>query len=131
MGMHALIEDGQQAAIAEAQAQANQWTLAAKPVIRALLLIDDAEYELRNADDRARSDGRSALSKATKHFREMLDGIRDEFISEAMPKQPTGAPTVADWAAYDDAWDAFDDALRATTSVQAAITAVINEDLTR
>jgi hypothetical protein len=106
-------------ALATAIAQANLWTAAAAPIVKAIFALEDAEYEVRaGCDARTWDEVRPILGKPQRELREMLDGIRDNFLSDQMLPQPSRD-------ASDDAWDArdaFQDELeRSVTTVDALI----------
>lgn len=104
----------------QAVEQANLWTVTARPIVKALFLLEDAEYEIRHGcDARTWDEARPILSAPRRELREMLEGLRENAICDVLPRHPdveTG--TDAEW----DAMEAFDEQVRReVTSVAALI----------
>jgi hypothetical protein len=132
MGMYPLIEEQQQARLAEAVERASQWFEVARPVMAAMFAIEDAEIGLERLKDKARSDGNAdlhllyagaarELSKPADALFAMLDRVRKDHVDAALPVRP-GAGTPEEIEAFEDEWDAFNDALsEEVVSIEAAI----------
>lgn len=122
----ALLLDREQAKLDEAIASANQWLVTARPVIKAMFAIEDAEWDIRQAcDDRTGQEVLPILRKPVRELRELVDGIRDNFLCDVTPSHAGLADDDADgW----DARDAFiDEVGRSVLSVDAAIKLVGDE----
>ena len=104
----------------QAVEQANLWTVTARPIVKAIWHIEDAECEVRQGcDDRTWSEVRPILSASRRDLREMLDGLRENAICDVLPRHPdveTG--TDEEW----EAQEAFDEQVRReVTTVDALI----------
>lgn len=105
--------------IATAVEKANLWTVTAAPIVKAIFALEDADSEvLRGCDLRTAREARAILGKPQRELREMLVGIRDEFLADQLPPQPSADAPEAEW----DARDEFADAVAvAVISVDALI----------
>lgn len=85
-------------------AAANKWVDAARPIIVAYFKLDDMECELFQALDHGR-DGKEArgyIREARESLFGMLDGIRDDFIADQLPKQPPQDAPDSAWEERDN-----------------------------
>jgi hypothetical protein len=74
--------------------QASQWAIAARPLIKAMFAIEDITFDVRNAcDDRTWDEARSILARPQRELCELLDGMRENFICDALPPHPGGLST--------------------------------------
>lgn len=105
--------------VAAAIEQANLWTVAAAPIVKAIFALEDADdLVLRGCDERTAREARSILAKPQRELREMLAGIRDEFLADQLPPQPGPDASEAEW----DARDEFhDEVCRDVTTVEGLI----------
>jgi hypothetical protein len=91
MGMHALVIDRQEADLDDAVLAANLWVAAARPIIKAMFALEDVQWDIRHGcDDRTGREGASILAKPVCELRQMIDGIRDDFLCDH------GRPNVRD-----------------------------------
>lgn len=109
----------QPSAIATAVEQANLWTVTAAPIVKAIFAIEDARHEcLQGLDTRTWEEARPIIGRADRELREMLDGIRENFICDHLPPHPSRDDDDEAW----DAHEAFTDELRRdVTTVDALI----------
>lgn len=86
MGMYALVEDARQQELAVAVEAANEWQHVGRPIIMASLQVlraDDDLWELRKLKrERDYQEAHDCVESAFESLREMLDGIRDDFLSD-------------------------------------------------
>lgn len=118
--VHPLRMDAQPLTPEQAIEQANLWAVTARPIVKAIWHIEDAECEVRHGcDDRTWSEARPILSTPRRELREMLDGLRENAICDVLPRHPcTLTGTDAEW----DAQEAFDEQVRReVTTVDALI----------
>lgn len=99
-------------ALTTAITAANLWTVAARPIVKALFALEDADHEiLTGCDMRTAREARAVLSKPQSDLREMLEGMRGEFIAEQVPPQPGADAPEAEWDARDEFSDAVEGAV--------------------
>lgn len=143
MGMSSLVIYAAQSKLESAVAHANAWVDTARPVIKAMLLIEDApDYavlkalvdpaipslrDAMSARQRVATDtwreARGIIRNARGELFEMLDGIRDSFLCDDRQGWVSG---MSDEQA--EAVDAFNDELdRLVVSVDAAVKMVGDE----
>lgn len=141
MGMSALVLDPQQADFMAACERANRWIDTARPIIKAMYAVVDADAphilpaKIAARGDRRwnepRTTGERTYDEAAKHLAtahsglfEMLDGIRADFLADEMPPQPEPGASDQEWTDRDEFSDALDEAV---TSVADAIKQIGNE----
>lgn len=89
MSMYSLVADKQEAELAAAVEAANKWQTVARPIVLAMLKMDEVTEEtlwpLRERDERGRRDYNEAVKPvrdARRELEQMLDGIRDDFRAD-------------------------------------------------
>ena len=89
MSMYSLVADKQEAELAAAVEAANKWQTVARPIVLAMLKMDEVTEEtlwpLRERDERGRRDYNEAVKPvrdARRELEQMLDGIRDAFRAD-------------------------------------------------
>ena len=87
--MYSLVADKQEAELAAAVEAANKWQTVARPIVLAMLKMDEVTEEtlwpLRERDERGRRDYNEAVKPvrdARRELEQMLDGIRDDFRAD-------------------------------------------------
>ena len=125
MNMYALIERAKETDLDAAIATANQWVTTARPVIKAMFALEDAEWDLRrNCDDATGGEAVTILRKPCHALRELVDGIRDNFLCDVVPSH-------VGFTDDDPRWDERDEFIdqvgRGVTSVAEAIRIVGDE----
>lgn len=124
MGMSALVLDMEAQKMAEAVERANQWAVAATPMIRALIALEAVEHPICDIPDR---DDREfcfrPLNKAAQEFRDAVTAYRDTALADLMPPMPARGDEAA-WDARDEFADELD---RQCITVDAAIKLVERE----
>jgi hypothetical protein len=106
----------------EKLANANQWVLAARPIIRAMFAIEDIQLNGLEGEQ-TRREARGYLSDAYRNLEAMLDGIRDEFLCD---ERVSWNPLMGDLEAAQN--DEFNDWLDDnTTSARDAIKAEVEQ----
>lgn len=121
-----LLRNSQPLNAEQAVEQANLWTVTARPIVKALFLLEDAEAEVRHGcDSRTWDEARPILSAPQRELREMLEGLRENAICDVLPRHPDAETgTDAKW----DAMEAFDEQVRReVTSVDALIKRMVAE----
>lgn len=99
----------------EAIAAASLWTVSAAPVVKAIFALEDVSWDLlRGCDDQTGAEAANEVGKALKGLRDMLPGIRDNFLCDQMPPQPASTAPDSEWQERDDFQD---DVERSTISV--------------
>lgn len=106
----------------EKLANANQWVLAARPIIRAMFAIEDIDFNGLEGEQ-TRREARGYLSDAYRNLEAMLDGIRDDFLCDERVSW-SHFMTDAEATAADELNDWLDDH---TTSVRDAIKAEVEQ----
>lgn len=118
--------------LAQATERANGWVSIARPIIRAIFALEEIEHLLtrerftaeKDSDSRTFKEATGYIAKPQRELREMLDGIRDDFLADEMPPQPSQGAPDSEWEARDE----FSDALgESVTSVDQAIKIVTDE----
>ena len=89
VSMYSLVADKQEAELAAAVEAANKWQTVARPIVLAMLKMDEVTEEtlwpLRERDERGRRDYNEAVKPvrdARRELEQMLDGIRDDFRAD-------------------------------------------------
>jgi hypothetical protein len=120
----------------EAAERASKWVDLARPIIKAMFAVDDdAEQHVRAAwldayaakqghHRRLYSEARGYLEKARNELFAMLDGIRDDYLCDECPQQPSQFADEQAWADRDE-WNAA--LAESVTTVEAAIQIVTAE----
>jgi hypothetical protein len=97
-----------QRAIAAVEAT-DKWLDAARPIIKAYFALDDLSNDLRftrgldkpgDYDSRIGREASSYVHDAAENLREMLDGIRSDFIADAIHPYPASDASEAEHDAY-------------------------------
>jgi len=112
--------------IADALAAANRWVDIARPIIVAMLEVAIACEPLWALDHGSAMEARGELGSVQRDLLRIIENVRDEHISAAMPRQPLAANDGA-WAAFDAACEPFDEAMREVTTTDDAIRLVTAE----
>ena len=87
---------------------ANGWALAGRPLVRALFALEDVQCELsQELDKRTWDEARPIITRPQRELREMLEGLRENFICDCLPPHPSSDTSQAEWDAYDEASDAI------------------------
>lgn len=125
MNAPALTPTPEAAALATAVEKANAWSVAARPIVKAIFALEDAEGEvLRGCDLRTYREAKPILCAPQRELRELLVGMREEFIADQMPPQPSSDAPEAEW----DARDQFQDELeREVVTVDALVAKMVRE----
>lgn len=141
MNAHTIILDPQQAAFMAACERANKWIDAARPIIKTMFAIEDADGEHlfqakiaargdrrydapETPDERTYKEAQKYLASAHTCLFEMLDGIRADFLADETPPQPQPDASEQEWTDRDEFGDALDGAV---TGVDAAIKQIGDE----
>lgn len=89
--------------LADAIAAASLWTLAARPVVRAIFALEDVDFTLAQGCDRATyGEAKDIIAKPRKQLLELVEGIRDNFLSDQLPPQPGRDAPDTEWDARDE-----------------------------
>lgn len=118
--------------LAQATERANKWVDVARPIIKAMFALDEAEHLLRReghsaerqSDARTFKEAAGEVSRSQRDLNDMLDGIRDDFLCDEMPPAPSSEADEQAWADRDEWHDALGEAV---TSVDQAIKIVTDE----
>ena len=108
--VNTLLRDQQEARAEAAVEAANKWVDAARPMFMAFFKLDDINDDLRwcrgikeptSADELGGREAARHVWKAAKAMREIIAGIRDDFIADQMPPQPASTATEEEWEERD------------------------------
>lgn len=118
--------------LSEATERASKWIDVARPIIKAMFAVDDVESELRQQayrsdrehDQRTYRWAAEDVAKSQRALHGMLDGIRDDFLCDECPTQPSQDADEQTWADRDEWNDALGEAV---TSVEQAVKIVTDE----
>lgn len=89
--------------LADAIAAASLWTLAARPVVQAMFALDDVDWTLAQGCDRSTyGEAKDIIAKPRKQLLELVEGIRDNFLSDQLPPQPSPDAPDSEWDARDE-----------------------------
>ena len=125
MNMYSLIEATKQTDLDAAIASANQWLVSARPVIKAMFALEDAEWSLRReCDDQVGGEAVTILRKPRHELRELVDGIRDNFLCDVTPSHVGFGDDDPRW---DERDEFIDEVGRVVISVAEAIRIVGDE----
>lgn len=108
--VNSLVRDQQEARAQAAVEAANKWVDAARPMFMAFFKLDDINDDLRwcraitdqnDYDERVGREAASYVWKAAKALREIITGIRDDFIADQSYKHPAQCATEEEWEERD------------------------------
>lgn len=90
----------------EAITAASLWTVAAAPVVRAIFALEDVSWDLRrHCDDRTGEAASKEVGKALSELRDLLAGIRSDFVCDQLPPQPARDAPDSEWQERDEFQD--------------------------
>jgi hypothetical protein len=118
--------------LTEATERANKWLDVARPIIKAMFALEDVESELRQQAYRSERKhdqqtfrwASEDVAKPQRALYSMLDGIRDDFLCDECPPQPSQDADEQAWQDRDEWTDALAESV---TSVEGAIKIVTDE----
>jgi uncharacterized protein YfaT (DUF1175 family) len=118
--------------LTEAAERASKWVDLARPIIKAMFALEEVENDLRQ--QAYRSDSKrdqqtyrwvaEDVAKPQRALFSMLDGIRDDYLCDECPQQPSQFADEQAWADRDEWNDALAESV---TTVEQAINIVTAE----